>query len=67
MDDANYIIKKACLTARLVYVCCKTNQVFVSKKHYSADAVAICMLLLQQEMPAITCVSRVRLPFTFLM
>ena len=30
----------------------KTNQVHVSKKRDSADAVAICMLLLKQDMPA---------------
>jgi hypothetical protein len=37
------------------------NQVIVSKKQYSADAVAICMLLHQDAIPAIRCVSKVRI------
>lgn len=39
------------------------NRMNVSKKHHSADAVAICMLLHQYAVPSITCGSRVRLPF----
>jgi hypothetical protein len=38
----------------------KANQVSVFQKHYSADAVAICVLLLQYAVSAITCVSKVQ-------
>ncbi len=41
----------------------KTNQVSVSKKHGSTDAVVICMLLFRQDMSANTLVSGVRFPF----
>jgi hypothetical protein len=39
------------------------NRINVSKKHYSADAVAICMLLHQYAVPSTPCGSWVRLPF----
>jgi len=41
----------------------ETNQADVSKKHCSADAVAICMLLLKQGYVSHTLVSWVQLPF----
>ena len=54
---------RTCLTARRYMALLITNQVYVSKKHNSADAVAICMLLLQQNMFRQRCRSWVQLPF----
>lgn len=44
---------KACLTARWIYACLQTNQVYVSKKHDSTEVVTICMLLLKWDMSTI--------------